>query len=72
MVWDDSIRQGTKNGKQNTQKELVQKDMTVKQLITLIFEQLEVCIPHYQEICWMRHMQSTDFTQLADDALLVI
>ena len=50
IVWDDSIRQGTKNGKQNTQKELVQKDMTVKQLITLFFKQLEVWILHYQDV----------------------
>lgn len=71
MVWDESIRQGTKNGKQNSQKELVEKKMTVKQLITMFFEQLEVCIPHYQEICWMRHMQKTDFTLLRKDTLLI-
>ena len=45
--------------------------MTVKQLITMFFEQLEVCIPHYQEICWMRHMQKTDFTLLRKDTLLI-
>ena len=64
MVWGNSIRQGDKKGKQNTQKELVEKDMTVKQLVEMFFKQVEICVPHYQEICWMRHMQSTDFLQL--------
>ena len=71
MVWGDSIRQGDKKGKQNTQKELVEKDMTVKQLVAMFFKQAEECIPHYQEICWMRHMKSTDFSQLKNDTLLI-
>ena len=71
MVWSDSIRQGMKNGSQNTQKELVEEDMTVKQLITMFIAQLKICIPHYQEICWMRHLQSTDFAQLEPDTLLI-
>ena len=70
-MWGDSIRQGEKKGKQNTQKELVEKEMTVKQLVAMFFKQVQECVPHYQEICWMRHMQSTDFSQLKDDTLLI-
>ena len=56
IVWEDLIQQGTKKGNQNTQEEVVEKNISVKQLITMFSEQLEVCIPHYQEICWTRHM----------------
>ena len=72
MVWGESIQKGlSKNGNQNTQKELVEQEMTAKQIITMFLDQLKICIPHYQKIDWMRLIQSIDFSRLWKDTLLI-
>lgn len=71
MVWVDARRQGMKNGKNNTQRELQQTTLTVTDLVKKFKTQLEICIPHCQEIRWIRHMMDSDFTRLAQDTILI-
>ena len=77
MVWQDSERQGTKKGKggkvtQNTQRELDRQEMTVSELIKKFKDQIEICTPHYQEICWIRTIMGIDFSQLPPGTLLIL
>ena len=70
-VWRNSPRQGVKNGNQNSQRELHPEDMAVEDLICRIKAPLELCIPHYNEICWIRILQSTDFSRLPPGTMLI-
>mmetsp|Transcript_24826 Transcript_24826/g.42530 ORF Transcript_24826/g.42530 Transcript_24826/m.42530 type:complete len:166 (+) Transcript_24826:991-1488(+) len=70
MILRDSLRQGTKNGVQNSQRELHPEEMTISNLVKEFFDSLDTCIPHYQEIRWVRLMQDTDFARLAQDTLI--
>ena len=70
-MWRDSVRQGVKKGKQNTQRELHPVEMRVYDLIEKFKKQVKICIPHYQEISWVRLMQDTDFARLPKDTLLI-
>jgi len=72
MVWEDARRQGKSNGKDNTQRELTSKHMTVKELVAEFKKQLNKCIPHVQEIQRIRHLMDTDFTRLAKGCLLIL
>jgi len=71
MEWGDSIRQGSKKGKQNTQRELQANEMTVAELVDKFIKSLTINIPHHQEICWIRLIQLTDFDRLPPDTLLI-
>ena len=71
MVWSDSEQQGTKNGKQNTQRELNSEQMSVKELVKRFKKQLNICIPHYQEIFWMKLMMDLDFIRLTKEGILI-
>ena len=71
MEWRDSARQGILKGKQNTQRELHPEEMSVKELTRKFTKQVEKCIPHYQEICWMRLAMKTDLGTLPKDELLI-
>ena len=70
-VCKDSIRQESKDGKQNTQWELCIKTMTIGELIIRFEEQLVIFISHYQEICWMQHLMNTNVSRLPPDMLLI-
>ena len=77
MVWQDADRQGAKVGKdgetkQNSQRELTSKEMTVKELITKFKEQVEKCIPHYQEICWIRIVMQANISRLRQNEMLIL
>ena len=72
MMWEDARRQGKSNGKDNTQRELTSKHMTVKNLVAEFKKQLNTCIPHVQEIQRIRHLMDTDFTRLAKGCLLIL
>ena len=56
MVWRDSPRQGFTNRKQNSQRELHADEMPIKELVQRFMIELNICIPHYQEICWIHHL----------------
>jgi len=73
MVWEKARRQGKakKNGKDNTQQELTSKVMTVAQLIDHFVKLLHICIPHIQEIRWIKHLQDTDFTKMSPGTILI-
>lgn len=72
MVWEKARRQGKgKNGKDNTQQELTSKPMTVAQLIAHFKGLLGICIPHIQEIRWIKHLQDTDFSKMSLDTILI-
>ena len=77
MVWQDSDRQGTKTNtkgevKQNSQRELCKKEMTVKELLTKFKAQVEICTPHYQEICWIRIVLNTNLARLGPHEMLIL
>ena len=46
-------------------------NVSVKDLIGKFTQQVEKCIPHYQEICWIRHTMKTDIAMLCQDELLI-
>jgi hypothetical protein len=71
MVWEDARRQGQSKGKDNKQKELTSKVMTVEELLDHFEKLLNICIPHVQEIRWMKHLQDTDFSKLSRDTILI-
>jgi sentrin-specific protease 1 len=72
MVWEKARRQGkAKSGKDNTQQELTSKVMTVAQLIDHFVKLLHICIPHIQEIRWIKHLQDTDFTKMSPGTILI-
>jgi len=72
MVWQDSVRMKKKDGTvATTQRELKPKDFTIRDLVKKLQDQIELCIPHYQEICWMRHLMETDFKRLPPSTLLI-
>ena len=77
MVWTDAIRQGTKKcqttgqEKQNKQRELQSDMMTLKELVEKFREQLAICIPHCQEIRWIRKVIEAYFPTLPADTLLI-
>jgi len=71
MEWGDAPRQGQTKGQQNTQRELCSVEMTVSDLVDKYIESLKECIPHYQEICWLRILQLTDFARLPKNTLLI-
>ena len=52
-------------------RELHKEEMTISDLIDQFKKQVDICIPHYQEICWIRLMQDTDFARLPNDFLLI-
>ena len=56
MVWEDSPRQGKSGGKQNKQRELIRKTITIKELVKRFKLQLKICTPHYQLICWIKQV----------------
>ena len=64
MVWKDALQQGGTVAKKNTQRELQPENMTVKELIGRFKKQFDICIPHYQEICWIDHVKNADFACL--------
>eukprot|EP00986_Skeletonema_menzelii_P017430 scaffold19452_cov150-Skeletonema_menzelii.AAC.1 len=71
-VWCEARRQGkTKKGKNNTQRELQTKIMTVVELIDHFEELLEICIPHIQEIRWIKLLQDIDFTKMPPDTIII-
>ena len=45
--------------------------MTIKKLVDEFKDQMEICTPHYQEICCMGHLLDTDFTCLKEGTLLI-
>lgn len=73
MEWDEATRQGTNKstGKQNTQRELTANTITVKELVKRFRKAVDVCIPHYQEICWIRIILDIDFATLGRSTLLI-
>ena len=71
MVWGEGIRSGEKKGKQNTQRELLPIDMTVRQLICDFTKHIQTCIPHYQDISWIRLTISNHFAWLPPGYILV-
>jgi hypothetical protein len=74
--WKDVACSGTdKNGNQNTQCELTTEVWTIKKLVDEFVKQMEICIPHYQEIRWIRHIQNTDFSclpRIGSSSLLIL
>jgi hypothetical protein len=71
MMWMNARRQGQKNGAFNTQRELQSQFMTVTDLLPKFRELLTICIPHCQEIRWIRQMIQLDFDQLQPNTLLI-
>ncbi len=71
MVWDDARRQGQSNGKDNTQRELTSKIMTVAELLDHFQQLLSKCIPLIQEIRWIKHLQDTDFSKMSPDTIII-
>jgi len=72
MVWQDSVRTTNKDGSVGTKLlELKPKNLTIRDLVKNLQSQIELCIPHYQEICWMRHLMETDFKRLPPGTLLI-
>ena len=73
--WKDSIRSGVNSkGEQNKQRELSSEWWTIEQLVTKFKfkEQMKICLPHCQEIRWIRHILNTDFTRLPAGTLLIL
>ena len=70
MVWEDAIRQGGTPEKPNTQRELGEERMTITDLVDRLRKQIDKCLPHYQEICWIRHVMDTDFKTLPPNTLV--
>jgi len=72
MVWMNAKRQGKKkDGSFNAQRELQAETMNIKELLTRFRKLLTICLPHCQEIRWIREMISLDFQQLWANTLLV-
>ena len=55
MVWNDAILQGGTEKKPTVQRELHPETMTIEALVSRIKIQIDIFLPHYQAICWMRH-----------------
>jgi len=55
IEWGESTRQGFKNGKQNTQRELQANEMTVAELVDKFIKSLTNNIPHYQDLSNTAH-----------------
>jgi hypothetical protein len=73
MVWKKGIRQGTdKHGNPNTQQEILPEQMSVSELVNRFKKQLGICIPHCQEILWMRLIMDTDRAHLQQDELIIL
>ena len=73
MVWKKGIRQGTdKHGNPNTQQEILPEQMSVSELVNRFKKQLGICIPHCQEILWMRLIMDTDRARLQQDELIIL
>ena len=71
MVWKDAIRQGGTVNKPRFQRELHPEIMTIEALESRQKKQIDICLPHYQEICWMRNLMDTDFKTPPPDTLLI-
>ena len=61
MIRKDLEWQGQKNDKENTQREIHTECMTIKDLVGIFTDLLRICVPHYQEICWIRLIPTIDF-----------
>ncbi len=60
-----------KSGKQNTQTELLEEKMTVKEHFTKLKASIYECIPHITSIKWICVTMGVDIHTLPSDTLLV-
>ena len=62
MEWILAPRQGTKNGKQNSQLELGLVKLKVSEIVEKMRSQLKSTIKHKAELDWKRHALKLDLT----------
>ena len=69
--WDEGTRQGTKRGRPATQRELTQRVRRLSDILISFRQAINTCIPHYQDILWIRQVMKNDIRTLPDNTLLV-
>ena len=72
LEWVMAPRQGTKNGKQNTQLELGQRRYKVREIISKMVTKLNQCRLHQAEYEWRGWMKKIDFVMSNSDHHRVI
>ena len=50
---------------------LHKEEITISDFTTRFKNQVDICIPHYQETCWIWLIQGTNFARLSKDFLLI-
>jgi hypothetical protein len=72
-IWEEAVRQGVKaSGKQNTQLELTEKDMTLSTAAALFQKCLKDCLPHVIKIEWMNAVRSFDVYNVGPNNIVIM
>jgi hypothetical protein len=73
FVWDNADRQGiNKSNKQNTQLELTEKEMTIRELLILFQQKIHTCLNHVFKIEWMNAVRAFDIHNVGHNNIVVM
>jgi hypothetical protein len=71
-IWEEAQRQGEKNGVQNTELELVSKEMSFRAIVELFKQEHKKCLPHIFKIEWINTMRSIDINTVGPSNIVIM